>query len=183
MSRKVVVIGHGYLSRLALVRSLGRMGCDVTVIVTMYGSVVATKPLDCYSKYVNQVFYCNAKDEKGLITILKEHCVYDSQKVVIIPDSDFSAAFVDKHREDLVENFVFPHIKGPLHIEELMDKERQKILAREIGIKTPNTTVLHIRSGVIPDLEKINYPCFTKALTTMGGVENNVLDVVHSICT
>lgn len=51
MKQKVVIIGHGYLSRLALIRSLGQAGYDVTVIVTMYGDVNTTRPLDCYSKY------------------------------------------------------------------------------------------------------------------------------------
>ena len=36
--RKVVVIGHGFTSRLGVVRSVGALGCDVTVIVmTWYG--------------------------------------------------------------------------------------------------------------------------------------------------
>lgn len=51
MPPKVVIIGHGYLSRLALIRSLGQADYDVTVIVTMYGDVNTTRPLDCYSKY------------------------------------------------------------------------------------------------------------------------------------
>ena len=34
MKHKVVIIGHGYLSRLALIRSLGQAGYDVIVIVT-----------------------------------------------------------------------------------------------------------------------------------------------------
>jgi hypothetical protein len=33
MKPKVVIIGHGYLSRLSLVRSVAEIGCDVTVIV------------------------------------------------------------------------------------------------------------------------------------------------------
>lgn len=51
MNPKVVIIGHGYLSRLSLIRSVAEIGCDVTVIVTMYGDEYTIRPLDCYSKY------------------------------------------------------------------------------------------------------------------------------------
>lgn len=170
MKQKVVIIGHGYLSRLALIRSLGQAGYDVMVIVTMYGDVNTTRPLDCYSKYVSEVYYCNARDNDGLIKILTEHCVCAGQKVVIIPDSDWSASIVDKNRDILKEHFLLPHINEKnVYVTDLMDKERQKQLAREVGLYVPGTTALNITNGIIPDLSQIHYPCFTKALTTMGG--------------
>ena len=170
MKQKVVIIGHGYLSRLALIRSLGQSGYDVTVIVTMYGEVDTTRPLDCYSKYVSDVYYCNARDNDGLIKILMEQCACVDQKVVIIPDSDWSASIVDNNREVLNEHFLFPYIKRKdIHVVDWMDKERQKQLAREVGLTAPGTTALDITNGIIPALSRIHYPCFTKALTTMGG--------------
>jgi len=170
MRQKVVIIGHGYLSRLALIRSLGQAGYYVSVIVTMYGKVDTTRPLDCFSKYVSDVYYCNAKDNDGLIKILLEHCACQDQKVVIIPDSDWSASIIDKNRNLLKEHFLFPHVnERGVYVSDLMDKERQKQLARDIGLTTPCTTTLKIRRGVVPALCGINYPCFTKALTTMGG--------------
>ena len=65
MTSKVVIIGHGYLSRLSLVRSVAEIGCDVTVIVMtsqFEGKQSSQKPIDCYSKYVSQYFYCARKD-------------------------------------------------------------------------------------------------------------------------
>lgn len=170
MKPKVVIIGHGYLSRLALIRSLGQAGYDVTVIATMYGDVNTTRPLDCYSKYVSEVYYCNAKDNDGLIKLLTKHCVSNEQKVVIIPDSDWSASIIDRNRDLLSEHFLFPRINDKsVHIADWMDKERQKKLARDLKLAVPGTTTLHIPAGIIPDLSNIHYPCFTKALTTMVG--------------
>lgn len=170
MKQKVVIIGHGYLSRLALIRSLGQASYDVIVIATMYGAVNTKKPLDCHSKYVSYVHYCNAKDGEGLTKLLLEHCVFDGQKTVIIPDSDWAASIIDHNREVLSEHFLFPYIKDKnTYVADWMDKERQKKLAREIGLTAPHTTTLHIKDGVIPNLGNIEYPCFTKALTTMGG--------------
>ena len=42
MKQKVVIIGHGYLSRLSLIRSLGQAGFDLSVVVTMYGALNTT---------------------------------------------------------------------------------------------------------------------------------------------
>lgn len=170
MKQKVIIIGHGYLSRLALIRSLGLVGYEVSVIVTMYGQLSKKKPLDCYSKYVKNVYYCNAKDEKNLIKLLLEQCAEQShKKVVIIPDSDYSAAFIDKNKEVLSELFDFPHIYSKDFVVDMMDKERQIKLARRTGLKVPGATTIHVSNGVFPEIEDIVYPCFTKALTTMGG--------------
>lgn len=170
MKQKVVIIGHGYLSRLALIRSLGQAGYDVLVIVTMYGTVSTKKPFDCYSKYVSDVQYCNAKDGESLIKILQEYCVFDGQKTIIIPDSDWSASIIDDKKEALSEHFLFPCVndKG-IGVTDWMDKERQKKLARTIGLAAPHTTTLHITGGETLTLSDIDYPCFTKALTTKGG--------------
>lgn len=170
MKQKVVIIGHGYLSRLALIRSLGQADYDVTVIVTMYGDVNTTRPLDCYSKYVSEVYYCNARDNDGLIKILIENCVCKEQRTVIIPDSDWSASIIDKNRDLLSDHFLFPYINDEnIHVSDVMDKECQKQLAKEIGLAVPGITKLHIENGIIPDLNEVHYPCFTKALTTMVG--------------
>jgi len=170
MKQKVVIIGHGYLSRLALIRSLGQAGYDVIVIVTMYGTVNTKKPLDCYSQYVSGVHYCNAKDGEGLIKILLNYCVFDGQKTVIIPDSDWSASIIDDNKDTLSEHFLFPCVEDDgVGVTKWMDKERQKELARRIGLTAPRTTALHIKNGELPSLGNIDYPCFTKALATKGG--------------
>ena len=170
MKQKVVIIGHGYLSRLSLIRSLGQAGFDVSVIVTMYGKLNTTKPLDCYSKYVSEVFYCNAKDSEGLMIILLKISSSKEQKAVIIPDSDWSASIVDNNRELLSEHFLFPYLDDEtFHVVNWMDKERQKHLAKELGLTVPSVTRISVVEGVEPDLSNVRYPCFTKALTTMGG--------------
>ena len=113
--QKVVIIGHGFTSRLAVIRSVAQVGCEITVIViTGYkrdGKTLNTKkPIDCYSKYVSHIYYSAYRDEQGLVQILLEKCSAPKHKVVIIPDSDFSAAVIDKNQEQLKEQFLFPHI-------------------------------------------------------------------------
>ena len=175
-SRKVVIIGHGYTSRLAVIRSVAQIGCEVTVIVmTQYKKDGKTlrgkKPIDCYSKFVSHVFFCHARDEDGLIHLLLEKCADKQKKVVIIPDSDFSAATIDKFQDRLTDYFLFPHIHHtPGAIAKWMEKPRQKVLAEEMGLNVSLGTVIHITDGYYIIPENIKFPCFTKPfITNIGG--------------
>ena len=73
MKQKVIIIGHGYTSRLCVIRSVAQLGCDITVIVIAGkkkdGSLNTKKPIDCYSKYVNRILYCKS-DADMLIQLL-----------------------------------------------------------------------------------------------------------------
>ena len=89
-----MIVGHGYTSRLGVIRALGRAGYEVTVIVMAAnrrdGTLSTTKPIDCYSKYVSKVLYCPS-DQERLINTLLEECADPDGKVIIFTDSDFSA--------------------------------------------------------------------------------------------
>ena len=174
MKQKVVVIGHGYTSRLGVIRALGREGYEVTVIVmTGYnrnGKTLNTKkPIDCYSKYVSRILYCSSDREK-LIQLLLTECVDPQQKVVVIPDSDFSTAAVDLDAERLREYFLFPHINHkPGEIVAWMDKIRQKGLATSVGLNVAKGWRIDVSEGKYSIPDDIVYPCFPKPLTTLLG--------------
>lgn len=177
MRAKVVIIGHGYTSRLGIIRSLAEIGCEIIVIAMVYhgrfGRFIrfdGGKPVDCCSKYVDKFFFCSANSEKDLINILLTKCADPDQKTIIIPDSDFSAAVVDKYQEELKSRFLFPHINYTVGaVEKWMNKDKQKVLAKEIGIPVANGIIVHVspEGFVIPPA--VRYPCFTKPLATIKG--------------
>ena len=177
MKRKVVIIGHGYTSRLGLIRSLAELDCEITVVAMVFngrfGRLVrgeGWKPIDGYSKYVHRVLYCPVTDEEGLIRLLLRKCADPAGKVVLIPDSDFSAAVVDRNRTRLQDAFLFPTVEGGTGlVEHWMDKISQKTLAREVGMHVAEGYVVTVQGGhyVLP--MEIPYPCFTKALATISG--------------
>ena len=175
MKRKVVVIGHGYTSRLGVIRSVGQIGCDVTVIVMtsykrMSKELSTKKPIDCFSKYVSRYLFCHLRDEEGLIQLLLKECVDPNQKVVIIPDSDFSAAAIDKNQERLKEHFLFPHIHHtPGTIVKWMDKQRQKDAARKVGLHVAKSCTIQIKEENYHLPANISYPCFIKPQATIVG--------------
>lgn len=173
--QKVVVIGHGSTLRLGTVRAIAELGCEITVVVLAWGSrwtkrLDTQKPFDCYSKYITRIHYCLATDQEALIRLLLDKCKETGQKVILLPTSDFSAVALDENRARLAEYFLFPHIAGTSKsIHYWMDKERQKEVAREIGLNVPDAHIVAIqnRSYTLP--EGISYPCFTKALVTLVG--------------
>lgn len=177
MKRKVVIIGHGYTSRLGLIRSLAEWECEITVIAMVFngwcGRLIrgeGGKPIDGYSKYVHRVLFCPITDEEGLIRLLLRKCSDPEGKVVIIPDSDFSAAVIDRNQARLRDAFLFPTVEGGTGlVEKWMDKVSQKTLAKEVGMNVAEGQIVAVEGGHYVFPAGISYPCFTKALVTISG--------------
>ena len=194
MKQKVVVIGHGFTSRLSIIRAVGMIDCEVIVIVMAWKNKLTKRldksiPVDCLSKYVSKVYWCYYSDEDGLLRILLEKCKDSSQKVIIIPDSDFSAAVIDLNQDKLKEYFLFPHIHHyPGAVVDWMNKERQKLLAEEVGLNVPKSCVINVVNKHFSIPDTIDYPCFTKPLATVEGGKrclrrNNNEDELRSLLT
>ena len=175
--QKVVIIGHGYTSRLGIIRSLADSGCEIIVVSMVFhgwmGRMIrfeGGKPIDCCSKYVSRYYYCRAKDKKGLIRLLLEKCSDSEQKTLLIPDSDFSAAVVDDNKDLLKEKFVFPNIRDYQDsVVHWMDKTVQKEHARMTGLNVAGGNIVEVKSGKYELPDRISYPCFTKPLATISG--------------
>ena len=178
MKQKVVVIGHGYTSRLGVIRALGRVGYDVSAIIMLVnkrkGKPDMTPPVDSYSKYISSVYYC-LPDTDSLISLLLEKCVDDSQKVILIPDSDFSAAAIDQNQEKLEKHFLFPHIlHTPGAVVAWMSKLRQKETAIKVGLNVAAGDVIEVVDGKYSLTATIHYPCFPKPLMTLVGAKTGI---------
>ena len=145
MKRTVIVIGQGYSGRLSIAHSVAEIGCEVILIALVPykkdgKSLYDVKPIDGYSKYVKDVYYCHKKDGEGIIKILLEKCTDENSKPIIIPDNDLSAAVVDKHFDVLKAHFLLPHMKeGAENVSAWMDKIKQKSRAVEMGLQECNS--------------------------------------------
>ena len=186
MRQKVVIIGVSYSSRLSLARAIGVLGCEITIVAWS-----ATKndipPIDSYSRYVNRTLFCK-KEENAFIKLLKEQCTDIEQKVILLPDCDFSVSIVDKHLEELRPFFLLPHIHNTQGaIVEWSDKTRQKELASKLGMNVVKSIVIDIKDGQFTIPNNIQYPCFPKALASVSGGKagmfrcNNVEDLNRSL--
>lgn len=170
MPQKVVVIGNSFATRLGVIRSVGEIGCEVTVIdIAYYKTSNPSKPIDCYSKYVNQVIFFDRKyGREGLVQLLLEKCADKNQKPIIIPTSDFTAVAIDN--EEIRKHFLVPYINNAVSsIEYWMNKANQKTIALQAGLNVAGSTIVEKKadSFVIP--ETVKYPCFIKPLASIGG--------------
>lgn len=172
MKPKVIIIGHGYTSRLGVARAIGSAGYPVAVVAMIGKGKRANKskkPLDCYSKYVKEFHFCQS-DRERLVEFLIDNFVEDTCKPILIPDNDFSASVVDANLDRLKKHFLVPNINMQQgEIEKWMNKELQKQRAKEIGLHTATGISLSILNGkyIIPG--SIKYPCFCKPLATIVG--------------
>lgn len=169
--QKVVIIGHGSTSRLGIVRAVAELGCQITVVVMTWNhrkKLDTRRPYDCYSKYITDIHYCHAKDGNGLIGLLLDKCVDPNQRVILLPDSDFSAATIDANRDRLAPHFLFPNLRSGSMLH-WMSKQLQQSVARETGLNVVSSTVIKITEGKFEIPAGICYPCFTKALVTISG--------------
>ena len=186
MKQKVVVIGHGYTSRLSIIRYVGMAGYDVDVVVICFGDPrQQNKPLDCHSKYVDKVWFSPSGDEDALVKLLLEKYSQCEQKPVLIPESDFSVKAVDSNLDRLKDYFLIPNIDGQQDaVTEWLNKLKQKKRARTVGLNVADYHVIPIRQGKFEIPDGITYPCFPKSIDggkTGLGKCNNRSDLTKSL--
>ena len=141
-------------------------GYDVDVIVIYYGKrKPKEKPIDCYSKYVNEVLFSPSGDEAALITLLINQYKGSPLKPLLIPESDFSVRVVDANLQLLEKHFFVPHIgyrQGA--VVEWMDKSKQKERAMFVGLNVAAAKIITIKDGRFSIPDDIQYPCFPKSI-------------------
>lgn len=170
MKQKVIVIGNSFATRLGIIRSVGEIGCEVIVIdIAYYKTSNPSKPIDGYSKYVNQVFFFDRKyGREGLVQLLLEKCADKNQKPIIIPTSDFTAVAIDN--EEIRKHFLVPYINNTISsIEYWMNKANQKTIALQAGLNVAGSTIVEKKADSFVVPETVKYPCFTKPLASIGG--------------
>lgn len=170
MKQRVIVVGNSFATRLGVIRSVGEIGCEVTVIdIAYYKTSNPRKPIDGYSKYVEQVIFFDRKyGREGLVQLLLEKCTDKHQKPIIIPTSDFTAVAIDN--EEIRKHFLVPYINNAISsIEYWMNKANQKSIAIQAGLNVAGSTIIEKKTGAFIAPDTVKYPCFTKPLASLGG--------------
>lgn len=165
MSHRIIILGSNPISRLALIRAVGNVGnCQVTVVNMV--SQIASKSIrafDVYSKYVDSVLYARKFDANGLATLLLERCCNESEKPIIMSVDDDSACLIDSVQDRLSDFFHFSHVHHQAGaIAGLMDKLKQKQLAKEFGFNVVESWSVDCVEGkyIVPD--GVKFPCYVK---------------------
>lgn len=170
---RVIVIGSNPATKLSLIRCVGAIeGCRVTVVSMVrqahhkYGLAGKRhRSYDTYSKYVDHCFYAKKYDAEGLASLLLEKCRAEGERPIILSVDDDSACLIDTIQDRLRDHFVFSHIGArPGAIAGLMDKSKQKELAKEFGFCVAESWILDYDEGRYRVPEGIKYPCYVKGL-------------------
>lgn len=160
MAHRVVIIGQFFNNRLAILRPLGELGYDISVIAL---ESKKRRNIDSYSRYVSNYYLCSKDSADELLSILLTKCKDENQKVILIPIDDFSVYVLDSNYAKLKQNFILPNIHDRQGaVVEWMDKDKQKGLAREIGLQVADSKSLSIVNGIYNIPTNILYPCFIK---------------------
>lgn len=168
----VVVIGRNYGNILTMTRALGRAGYSVHVVRLFKKKQSKVNPLgrlkpDAYSKYVKKYIQCIADPMERVVALL-ENLELRAAKTLLIPVDDFSAYVVDAHFNQLHEKYYLPNIENQEgRINALMDKDKQKQLAKVFGLPVLQSCLIQSQNGLFQIPKGIIYPCFIKPNVSM----------------
>jgi len=162
---RVIVIGSNPATKLSLIRCVGVVeGCQVTVVTMV--SQIPEKPqrtIDTYSKYVERFFYAKKYDADGLANLLLEKCRVEGEKPILMSVDDDSACLVDTIQDRLRGKFYYSHIQHQAGaISGLMDKSKQKQIAKECGFNVVEAWPMDCVDGKYTIPDGVKYPCYVK---------------------
>ena len=140
--QKAIIIGSADVIKLCTIRAVGSFGCDIDV-VHIGSNKRVIKPVDYYSKYVGNYYFCY---KSQVVQLLLDKCTCNYTKPVIITLDDYSTYLIDDARDDLNSHFLFSHLSTNEPIVEMMNKHLLKMKAALAGI----THLLPLETPITP---------------------------------
>ena len=156
---KVIVFGGGLINTLGLVRSIGRMGKKVDLVVP---APELEKSALASSRYVNRVVALENKDMAAEV-LLQEYSG-EPYKPVVLCECDALMSVLDSHLDELLTRFhIFNANRESGRINFFLDKVNQFVYAERCGLATIPTWRLSSGDAIPSD---IAYPCITKGVNS-----------------
>lgn len=133
----VVMVGpsRGVCTALGVVRSLGRKGVPVILLVEKSGHPAAS------SRYVEAVYACGGENEDAVVNALLGIAARIGAPAVVFPTSDYHCLLLAKHAEQLEHSFLWSR-NSPETIQIFTDKSKVDSVAERAGIRRPSTMVV-----------------------------------------
>lgn len=163
---EVIVFGKDRYNTLGLVRSLGRKGIPVFLLLK-HSSPISYCRL---SKYVTRTKQVNTVEE-GVQYLINSYKVHSGEKTIIIPTSDSVASEMDLHYDALSPKFMFPNAGNAGSLTAIMDKALMTSIAKDAGLSTP-MTIEYTCGDALP--EHIPFPCLIKPAKSIEGTKSQI---------
>lgn len=170
MNQKVIVLGSNYSSLLGMIRCVGLAGHEVIVVKSYKNEKTKKRDIESKSKYVSKYLFIKDADREGLTNLLIKEFGNITPKPILIPIMDDMLMSIDLYYDRLKQHFHLPNINDNAgNINQLMNKSYQKELALKKGLKIAKEWIIQISNKKFSIPKDIEYPCFTKAQTSVYG--------------
>jgi predicted ATP-grasp superfamily ATP-dependent carboligase len=158
-STPVVILRSIAYCGLGVARSLGRLGVPVYTVEGVQSSPVF------HSRYNRRgfVWSLDERPEAESLQYLREVSTQIGGRPLLIPTTDYAALFVARNSKQLGDSFRFPEQPKGL-VAALSSKKDMYLLAKRIGIPTPETSFPQKREDVLEFLASARLPVMLKAI-------------------
>ena len=165
-----IVFCVDHYTPLGAVRSLGEYEINPIVILATKGK----KPvLVNNSRYVKMCHLVESIEDG--MTLMIDKYGNEIEKPFVISSDDKIESYLDRHYDELIERFIFFHSSGQGMVTKMMQKENMLRIARECGIKVPQSAIVHVGDFN----HGIQYPVMTKAVNGLGQEWKDIVYICH----
>lgn len=154
MGNRIVVFGGNHHNTLGLIRSLGRCGHSVIVLLE---PCELTRCILKKSKYITKLFALKSVEEG--VELLYSKLGNLEEKTVVLTASDTAASALDLNYNRLSDRCVFFNAGKPGVITKYLNKSATFPLAKEAGLDLIETSIVNPGDSLPCD---IKYPCLIK---------------------
>ncbi len=165
MMNRILIVGDDHHNTLGVIESFAEKGLKSDVIIL--------------SKHKHSYVLKSKNVERGwlfhrdadVLECMCENFRDSENKTIVIATNDICAVLLDDNYGLLSEFFILPNTNNPGRLSATISKENMSGLARSVGMDVPKTWV--VNDANIP--EDIEYPCITKAISSVAGSKSNIL--------
>lgn len=158
MKNKAVVLGCNYYIGLSTIRCLGTQGIHTVAVDYSNENNYGAR-----SKYCNEQLIAPhyKEDPDGLFEFLKEYGKKQEVPPVLIPCHDTYVEFIDKYYDGLREYYLIAQAPNGLNTV-LMNKDTLYQVAKEAGVRIPETVYTNEENYIEKVESLMKYPCIVK---------------------
>lgn len=179
MNNKVVILGNNYYIGLSVIRCLGVHGIHTVAADYSEESRYGVKSKYCTEKII--VPHYQKEPEKFIYTLI-EYAKKQDKKPVLFPCHDSYLEVIDAHLDEIRKYYLIPQTEQGLY-RTVMNKETLHKLAKENGVKVPETLNIDEDNFHQKVEHTIKFPCLVKPVDSPSFVKEfrKKLFIVHSI--
>ncbi len=175
-----VVIGRNYCNILTTARALGEAGYEVKAVKVFKSKPSPLKFLrtmkpEAKSKYIKSYTEIIATDDEISVSDYLCKTGDEKNKKLLIPVDDYVCSAIDKAYDDVNKYYFAPSVNGTQgRLVELMDKQKQKDIAKNFDIPMLQSWLIKSANGTFDIPDNIKYPCFIKPNVSMLSTKNTM---------